>query len=276
MALRATLNKADYDALDTALKGFYKADGADKFALDAEGMDDHPETVKLKRGIESERKKREDAARELAELKSKVGDLDTDAAREAMKRIKELEDKTALGEIPDKFKDQFEKAVNHRTESMKADFENQKKAFNKREEDGKKAIDGLNARLAELTIDNAVRAEAAKLGMHDWAVEDAVLHANRTYRLKDGQPVPFDGDQIIYGKEPNKPQPIAEWLADKVTQKPGWVKESTGGGAKNGNGTGRTTNGKFTIKREAARDRQQYLAAQEAAKKANAELVIVD
>lgn len=277
MALKATLTAAEHGALDSTLKTFYKADG-DRFVLDAEGVDDLPSVRGLKSSIDKEREAARKARAEAEELRSKIGDLDPEEAKKALARLKELDDKAALGEIPDKFKDQFEKAVNHRVKSITDDFESQKKAFNKQVTDAKKENESLTARLAELTIDNAVRTEAEKMGLHDWAIEDAVLHAGRTFKIKDGKPVPLDADgQIVFGKDANSPKPIAEWLAEKAQQKPGWLKASTGGGSNNGTGNGSGGGGNVhKIKRQDARDRQKYVAAQEAAKKAGVELQIVD
>lgn len=277
MALKATLTAAEHGALDATLKTFYKADG-DRFILDADGVDDLPSVRVLKSTIDKEREAARKAGIEAAQLRDKLGDLDPEEAKKALARLKELDEKAALGEIPERFKDQFEKAVAHRTESVRADFENQKKAFNKQIADKDKELGTLNSRLAELTIDNAVRTEAEKMGLHDWAIEDAVLHAGRTFKIKDGKPVPMDADgQVIFGKDANSPKPISEWLAEKAQQKPGWLKQSTGGGSQNGTGNGNVGgNSVHKIKRADARDRQKWEAAEAAAQKAGVELQIVD
>jgi hypothetical protein len=105
-------------------------------------------------------------------------------------------------------------------------------------------------------------------------VEDAILHARNTYRLQDGKPVPMRGDQILYsGKKPGDPMPIDEWLEQKTTEKPGWLKPNNGSSAdKSRQGGG----GAFTLTREQARNPQLYQQTQEAAKKAGQELQVVE
>jgi len=276
MALKAVLPKTDYEGLDGALKPFYKSEG-DRFVLDMEGFEDHSAARGLKSALDKERGAKAERERELNELRDKVGDLDPAKAREALKRIKEIEDAEKLGDIPEKFKKPFEEAVEHRTQSMRTDFENQKKGFEKKINDLGGEKQSLTEKLEELMIVNEVRSEAAKLGLYDWAIEDAVLRARQVYHIKDGKPIPIKPgtkDEILWGKNPQEPKPIAEWLSDATAERPGWVKDSNGGGARN---DPRLTGGKvYKIKREDARDTTKYQAAKEAAKKSGQTLEIVD
>jgi hypothetical protein len=273
MALKAVLPKTEYEGLDSTLKAFYKAEG-DSFVLDLDGVDSHPSARSLKNALDTERNNRTKAARELQELKDKLGDLDPDEAKKALAKIKELEDKAAVGDVPEKFKEQFDKAVEARTKSVIADNETKLKAKDKRiqtlEEENKK----LGGNLAEVTIDTEVRKAGAEAGLHDWAIEDAVLRARQLYRLKDGKPVPMEGDQIVYGKNGSDPKPIAEWLGELVQKRSGWVKGSSGGGAENNGGRSTGAGNAIVISREDARDTVKYRAAREKATKAGVELQI--
>lgn len=265
MALKAVLSKTDYDAIDGNLKGFYKAEG-DIFALDLDGVETHPATRAISRALDTERNNASTRARELKELRDKLGDMTPEEAVEARRRIKELEDKAAVGDVPDRFKEQFEKAVTARVKSTIDDFENQKKAFERQIKDLNVKLGETTEQLSVLTIDGEIRKAALEAGLEDWAVDDAILQARQIYRMKDGKPVPLQGDQIIYGKNASEPKPISEWLSDMIPKRPGWVKPSTGGGAANGS---RRSTGSNILKltREQARDVPTYREAQARAKK---------
>lgn len=275
MALKAVLDKGSFDGLDSNLKTLYREEGG-KYHLDLEAFEDHPATRNMRTALDKERENSAARLREIEKIKGEIGDLNPEEARKAMKRLKELEDAAALGDIPEKFKQKFDEAVEHKVAQMKTDFENQKKAFEKQVNDAKTANQSLTEQLEELTITNQVRSEAAKVGLHDWAVEDAVMHAKQVYRIKDGKPVPIKPgtkDEVLWGKNPNEPMPISEWLGTKLVEKPGWVRDSAGGGGNNDRRTGATVR---TIKRSDARDSAKYRAAREQAKKDGVDLQIVD
>lgn len=274
MAIKAVITAEEYGALDAALKPLYKQEG-NSYVADIDGIDAHPSTKSLKTALDAERSGRSDTTRQLNELKAKLGDMDPDEARDALKKIQELEEKSRLGEIPDKFKKQFDEAVAARVESIQKNFETQKKGFEKQVKDLETKLNESTGQLENLTIDGAVREAASKKGLHAWAIEDAVMHARKLYKLKDGKPVPLNGDQVVFsGKKPGDPKPIEEWLEEKITEKPGWVKESTGGGAdhQRNNGAG----GQFVLTRAQARDVATYNRTKEAAKKVGQEVQILE
>lgn len=254
--MKAVITKDEHAALDETMKGLYKETNG-KFYLVIEGIEEHEGAIGLKSALDAERKAQAKASAELSELKKKLGDLDPDAARDALKRIKELEQQTEEGDIPKQFAAQFEKAVNARVKSMQTDWEKKEKSYTdqiaKLENDTK----SLGGQLEEVTIADQVRAEAQKAGLHDWAVEDAVMHARGVYKLENGKPVPKDKDgSIIYGKKAGEAKPISEWMSDMVTAKPGWVKDSGGGGGNNNgrdNGMNKVGN-KVVVSRKAIRD----------------------
>lgn len=276
MALKAVLTADEHGKLDAALKGLYTLQG-DAYVLDAEGIDVHPAARGLKTALESERTNSAKTARELKELREKLGDLTPEDARKAMDRIREIEDAQRVGDIPEKFKKQFDEAVAARVESMLRNAENQKKQYETKIAELEGTLQNAHGELETLKIDGAVREAAGKLGLNEWAVEDAVMHARGTYKLQDGKPVPMKGDQIIFsGKKPSDPKPIDEWLAEKVTEKPGWLKPNGGGGAGGDRRTGGGGTSQFTLTREQARNPKMYQQIQDAARKAGQELVITE
>jgi hypothetical protein len=230
MALKATLDTLD--GLPEAFHEHYKKDEATgKYRLDAEGVED---VTGLKSALEKERNERKTAATKYKELQEQLGDLDPAKAREALKKLQELEDKKLIdaGKI--------DEVVAQRMERATQDFETQKKAFNTQIQTISKERDSYQSRLSELVIDGALRQAAIAAGVKPEAIDDAIIWGKQVYRMKDGQPVPLDGDQMLYGKDPNKPLPMEEWLQSMMTKKPHWFAESAGAGA----GAQKTGNGK--------------------------------
>lgn len=265
-------SKAEFDALPEPLRVLYKEE-AGQFYLDADGLEDHTFARGLKGALDGERGEKTKTARELQALKDKLGDLDPDEAREALKKIRDMEEAATLNEIPEKLRPKFDEAVRLRVEALQKTWEAKEKSYAQKiarlEQDGQ----SLSGKLAEITIDGAVREAASKAGIHEWAIDDAILRAKQVYKLKDGRPVPEKDGQVIFsGKSAGEPKPISEWLGEVVTERPGWLKPSVGTGAHN---TGLSVTGStVTLSRERARDPKAYQAAKEQAAKTGAELVI--
>lgn len=277
MAIKAVVTADEHAKLDDAIKALYKQEGT-VFVLDADGIDAHPATRSLKNALDTERNNASNATRELAKLREQLGSDDPAEAAEALRKIKDMEEKAALGEIPEKFKQQFDKAVAVRVESITKNYEAQKKGYEKQIAELNDGLNKTNSQLEELTIDGEVRNVAAKKGLNDWAVEDAILHARRLYKLKDGKPVPLNGDQIVFsGKRPGDPKPIEEWLEEKVAEKPGWLKPNAGAGADNGGQRkGGGGSGQFVLTREQARDPKTYNRMRDEAAKVGQEVMIAE
>jgi len=220
MALKAILDSLD--SVPEGLKEHYKKGDDGKFRLDAEGVED---VTGLKSALEKERNERKTTAQTLSQLKEQLGDLDPVKAREALKKLQEIEDKKLIdaGKI--------DEVVAQRMERATQDFETQKKAFNGQIEAISKDRDSLHGRLSELLIDGALRDAALKANVRPEAVDDAILLGKTVYRIKDGQPIPMKGDEVLYGKDANKPLPMDEWLQGLMQSKPHWFGASAGGGA---------------------------------------------
>ena len=272
MALKAVVTKDEHAALPDATRAFYKAEG-ESFILDAEGLDTHPTTKGLKTALDAERTGRSSITAELSELKKKFEGIDSEAAREALAKLKDLERAALEGDIPDKFKGEFEKAVTARVKGITDDYDAKLKASNTKVETLTAENRDLNQKLSNLTIGNEVRSAGSKLGMHDWAIEDAVLHAQTGgWSLdKDAKPVLHEAGSVVYGKDGAK-KSIEEWMTELAKKRPGWVKPSTGSGAENG-GQGTRQEGKVMwVPREVGRDREAFRAVEAKAKEKGLEI----
>lgn len=256
MALKKTI--AALTEVDEALRTLYvEKDG--KFLLDLEGEDDAG--AELKVALEKERRSRSAAEKALKDLKSQLGDMDPEKAKEALRMIAELEEKNLLGE------GKFEEAVSKRVERIAAEGKLREDALAAESKQ-------LRGQLEELLIDNGIRSVAAKAGILPTAIDDAVLFGKTVWRLKDGKPVPMKGEEILYGKEPNQPMTMEEWISERAKDRAHWFGASTGGGAQGSAQNGRAAGGTVTITRDQAKNPAAYRAAKEQAQKAGAELAI--
>lgn len=256
--LKTTLaTKAELDALPEAVRGLYiEKDG--KFVLDA----DFEDVGGLKTALEKERSNRSTLEKTLADIRKQLGDADPAKARDALKKLQELEDKQLIDQ------GKVEELLKARTERLVTDYDGKLK-----ERDD--ALNAANKRLAELVIDNELRAVATAKKVRASAVEDFLERGRKVYRLKDGKAVPMRGDDVIFGKKPNEPMGMDEW-ADSITTTAPHLFEGSGGGGAANTGGGGGHSGPHTISAADARDRAKYTAAKDAATKAGQPLTIVE
>lgn len=272
MALKAVLTKAEFDALPEAIRAHYaEADG--KFVLDTD-VDSHPKVGGLRSALDKERDDRKKADKAFNDLKTKIGDMDPDQARDALKKIQDLADKKLIDE------GQIEQLLTVRTERMTTDHNNQIKTFQTQLGDKDKKISSLSGELKKLKINSAIERLALEKGVRKTAIDDAI--ARFTVIGIDGVLWDLDenggviakkGDQIAYGKDATKAMSFEEGFETLATKASHLFETSAGGGAGN-NGNGNRGTGPHTISREDARDPMKYRAAQKAAADAKVELVV--
>jgi hypothetical protein len=216
MALRPVVTKEEFEKLPDAIKSEYKIQGED-YHLDI------PEGFVPKSKLDEFRNNNVSLMKERDQLKSKYGDIDADAAREALKMKQELEEKKliASGDV--------DKVVEQRVSKMRDEH--------KKERDRLDAeLAAKNSRLSELLIDNQIKDVALKpeIGVLPKAITTVVKLAKDVWTLdKDGKPVAMNGDQAIYGKD-GTPITMAEWIANLKTEHDYLFGQPVGGGANSG------------------------------------------
>jgi len=89
--------------------------------------------------------------------------------------------------------------------------------------------DALHARLTAIQIDQAVVAEATKRGLRASAIPDLTARAHKTFKLVNGVPQAFDGEQVRPGKD--GPMTVAEWVEALVSDAAHLFEANAGGGA---------------------------------------------
>ena len=80
-------------------------------------------------------------------------------------------------------------------------------------------------------------AAATKAGIHQHAIDDALLRARSMFRLNDdGQAVQFDQDgNVVIGKDGKTPFTPNEWLDGMKETAPHWFPAGNSGGGVGGN-----------------------------------------
>ncbi len=169
---------------------------------------------------------------ELKEFKQRFEGIDPAEVRKLADQKRKLEEAAQLkaGE--------FDKVLDTRLKTVRADFEKQLGAVT-----GER--DTLNARLTAIQIDQAVVTEATKRGLRPTAIPDITARARNTFRLVNGVPQAFeaDGQTVRPGRDGMTPLSLAEWLDAQVSDAPHLFEGSAGGGgggatSQYGNGSG--------------------------------------
>jgi hypothetical protein len=237
------------------LKQAYKAQPDGYWRYDA---DDIPDVSALYRARDHEKAEVKKLRDQLQTMEDQYKDLDPEQAREALAKLKEIDEKTLISkgnidELLDKRFSSERKGLQGKIDSLLADIQSRDENLSSlTQELGKTSRQG---ELGKALIDARVDPK--------W-YEFIEMKAEKTWRWENGKLVPYDGKDPLYveGKIPD----MRTWIGAFVAkQRPDILLPSTGGGA-NG-GTARGHKGEIVLSRDEARDRGKFLAAQKQAEK---------
>lgn len=169
--------------------------------------------------------------KKLKEQLAQFEGIDPNAVRNILKRFADDEEAKLIadGKIDD--------VLNKRTERMKADFDKKLSEALSKAEQAEKRAQAFQGRV----LDDAIRAAAAKAGIHQHAIDDALLRGRAMFTLdEDGQAVQLGEDgRPVLGKDGKSPFTPAEWLEGMKEKAPHWFPATaSGGGASNAGGGG--------------------------------------
>ena len=170
--------------------------------------------------------------KDFADFKKQFDGIDPEKYRKIIPLFEQNEEAKLIadGKIDD--------VIKRRTEKMQAEHEGEIKTAHKQNETLQQQLETYKARLAELTIDKAVIAEMTAAGALPSAIEDAVLHAHRIFKLEDdGSVVARDKDGNLL-KSDKGVLDIKTWVDMQRTAKDHWFGRAQGVGAK---GSGNTS-----------------------------------
>lgn len=212
------------ESVDEAARGFYKQSDDGKFRLDLDGYED---PKGLKSALEKERQSARDATRQLKEFQKQYDGIDPEEAKQLMKVFETNEEARLIAQ------GKTDEVIQRRIEKQRTEFEKQVQAANqKAEQEAEKA-----RRFEQRVLDSHIMAAATKAGIHQHAIDDALLRARSMFRLNDdGQAVQFDQDgNVVIGKDGKTPFTPNEWLEGMKETAPHWFPAGNSGGGVGGN-----------------------------------------
>jgi hypothetical protein len=227
--LKAVLDQASWGELPEAVQGLYKQGADGNYHLEVEGL--VPKTK-----LDEFRQNNIDLQKAKAELEAQVEkfkDIDPDKAKEALAKLKELDEKKLFDE------GKIDELVESRVQTMRSDFESQIKALKDNNKALKDELAAKDGRLKEVVIDQAITAAYDEMGVKikPGALQDVLSRARGVWSLdEEGNPVAMDGDKKLFGKDGENPLTVAEWAGGLMANAKHLFEESSGGGSPNNRG----------------------------------------
>lgn len=169
---------------------------------------------------------------ELTNKLTSFKDVDIEEYKNLKTGNKEAFDKAVAAATTKLTQEQVDAAVSARTKSMKEEAEAQLSA-------AQGTIGKLSGVLSVAMIDNSVRAEAARAGAHDSAIDDVVFRGRNTFKLGEDLTTVVAVDaqgQKLFDKDGQTPLQVASWVKDLKKSAPHLFKGMSGSGASGSGG----------------------------------------
>jgi hypothetical protein len=228
------------DEVPEALREFYQEkDG--KFVFQADDIRDHPDALGLKSALDKEKEERRKAKKAADELKQQLEELGADP--EEIKKILAEHAKSKDKKLLDEGK--VDELIEQRTKKMRDEYEKKLQELT-----GER--DTTLGRLSEVLIDKSLMEAATRGKVRETAIEDVLARGKRIWKLKDGQPIPMNGEEVIYGKD-SKPISMTDWIGELQNTAPHLFEGSSGGGAGGSGGGGGGGGVKYVSRAEASK-----------------------
>lgn len=240
MALALTVDSLD--AIDEAARGFYTKTDEGNYRLDLDGYED---PKGLKSALDKERNAAKEATRLMKELQKKYEGIDPDKVKGLLSKLENDEEAKLLAE------GKLDEVVNKRIEKLKADLERQVREATAKSEQAEQRAKNFEQQV----LDNHIRAAAAKAGLHQHAIEDALFRARTMFKLDgSGNAAMFEDDDVKLGKDGKTPYSPVEWLDEMKEKAPHWFPAANSGG---GSGGSSKTGSKIDLSSLPPRERLQ-------------------
>jgi hypothetical protein len=207
------------------------------------------------------------------DLKKKLeafGDIDPVKAKELMAKADEIEAAKVKGD------DAVKELVEKRVAKMKEEHDREMGVMRTK-------LETTESQLAARTIDAALIEAGAEFGLRQTAHDDAVARGRTVFKLEDGKPVAYKGEEKLYGKD-GSPMTPREFIEGLTKAAPHLFEPSEGsgaGGSGAGGGGGRMPEGgnpwmkeTFNLTRQAQVMKADPAAAKRLAAKAGVPLKI--
>jgi len=281
--LKAVVTQSEFDGLAGEVQSHYvKSEDGESYQLGVVAVNgiELSNNQALKKALQTERTSAEKATKELKSLKESFGDLNPEAAREALAKMEEM----ANWNPDDKLKEaraQFEKQLTTKYEDEKNKLV---KKYTADVEATKKELETASTQLEQVMIDSEIaKAVATEKGVlkllapvikqnvrlirnDDGTRHVRILEPDGTFRLssKSGSTDPMSISEFV-----------SEMKADETFARAFEGSGASGSGAGATGNVGSSTNGAFRLSAIDARDPMKYRAAKANAEKAGKQLEIV-
>ncbi len=220
------------------------------------------------------RTKRDELLGEVKTLKEKLAPF-ADMDEQGIADLKALQAQARDAHEKELLKEgKIDELIDRRLKATTDNFERQRKEQETAHTDLKALLAKSNEKVASLTIDSGLQAEAIKAGARPEAIDDIIRSGRDTFKLDDdlkpvargadGEILKFEGEMLT----------VSKFVDDLKTTKPFYFPGSGGGGALGG--SGEIVEGDFTISKTDANDVVKYRAAKDRAVKAGKPLQILD
>jgi len=264
MALKTVISKLD--DVDEALRGLYR-ETDNGFILDIEGVDEHPDVKGMKVVMEDQKKKtkaEQSKLKEAQKVLESFKDLDPEAAREALTKIQELEDKGRLdkGEFEQLLADKVAEATAKVERAMTAKL-TEAQASN--ETLTKERDDSINA-LSRFKIGDEISQAAMEAGVKKTLLRHLTRDAYEVFEVRDGKVGAWedkDGVDFLRTDEKGGQLTPKTYVHDYLTNNPDFAESNKGGGHQGGSNSSSGTAPRF-ISPDQAGDHLEAIASGEA------------
>lgn len=281
MSLKAKLSADEHAKLETPIQALYTKAGDGTFTLDVE------ENGALRSALATEREGREAADKRAKELQASLtaindrfkGITDPQKALDALSQLEKLDTEKLLKE--GKLDVVIAQATSKIEQGKNAEIEALVKKLTQQAE----ATVQAQAYATRMAIEREVAVAAPSAKVKASAIGDVVTRASSVWKLepviegsKELRLVPYqeDGKSMLFGKMPPKPIEMGEWIAGLEAKFDHYF-EGSGGSGKPPVGSTQAAGGggsEVLLSREAARNPQQFRAAEAQAQKAGVPLRI--
>jgi len=216
----------EVDSLDnipeTVRDQYVEAEGG-KFRLDLDGYED---PTGLKSALEKERSEKKERDRQLREMQKQFDGIDPEKTREMLSRLEQDEEAKLIAE------GKMDEVIQQRTERMRADYDRKLTDAQKEAEAAKTFAGKFRSRV----LSDEIRSAAAKVGIVDTAVTDAVYRAKDLFEVdNEGNVVPTEAAGLDASGKPLTPESWLESMRDSASH---WFPTPKGGQAPGNDGKG--------------------------------------
>ena len=261
MAIKTVIAKLD--DVDESLRGLYR-ESENGFILDIEGVDEHPDVKGMKVVMEDQKKKTKAEQAKTKEVQKALDafqDLDPEAAREALTKIQELEDKGRMdkGEFEQLLAERITEATGKVERAMNAQLT---EAKTQNEASALERDAAINT-LSKFKISDEISQAALEAGVKKTLLRHLTRDAHEVFEVRESKVGAWDADDILRTDEKGGQLTPKTYVRDYLVANPDFSEPNRGAGYEGSGGPGSSGAVRF-VTSEQAGDHLEAIASGEA------------